>query len=233
MTREAVIEGYERFLTDAIERTAEEFSLSRALRNGTTTAAGGIVDSLLKNAGPVRRRVVEPELAAYRERSLEQFEIFLDYVESDDDIRAYREALVAAGAFENAIREGLPRERREEVLEYMLGRYRRFGEALVPLVESPEAAFWAAATDALTAPEAHDLVENHFRYTQPLREYPNAFRMSVRIRPTDVLGPFGALAAGSVEVEYTEEAIRSTALAEEVIIEETKREIDARFGDSV
>lgn len=230
MTREAVVQGYERFVSDAIERTVEEFSLTRAVQNGVDAPGGGVVDKLLKNSGRVRRKVVQPELELYRDRAFEQFDIILDYAESDEDIDAYREQIVAAGAFENELREGLPAERREEVLDFMMGRYERFGEALVPLLDSPETGFWNAAVAALTADQARELVEEHFRYTKPLREYPDAFRLVATINGTDVLGPFG-LAFGSIDVVYTEEAIRATTLAEEAVIEDAKADIETRFGD--
>ena len=230
MTREAVVEGYERFVGDAIERTVEEFSLTRAVQNGVEAPGGGVVDKLLKNSGRVQRKVVQPELEMYRDRAFEQFEVLLEYVEADEDIDAYRERFVEVGAFENELRGDLPPERREEVLGFMLERYEQFGEALVPLLESSEDRFWDAAVAESTADEARQLVEEHFRYTEPLREYPDAFQLVATINGTDVLGPFG-LAFGSVDVVYTEEAIRATAVAEEAVIETVKNEINERFGE--
>ena len=228
MTREAVATGYEQFVGDAIDQTVEEFSLSRAFQTGVSTPGSSVVDKLLNNSRRVRRKVVQPELQRYRERAFNQFDIILAYAESDEAIDAYREDIVAAGAFENELRDDLPDERREEVIRYMLDRYDRFAEALVPLIESSETEFWDAATAELTVDEAHALVEEHFRYTKPLREYPDAFRMSVKVKPSDVLGPFAALMA-SIRVEYTDEAIRAASAAEEQIIEETKATIDRRF----
>lgn len=228
MTRDAVVQGYERFLDDAIERTVEEFSLTRALQNGVETPGGGAIDRLVKHSGHIRRTVVQPELAVFRDRAFEQFDVLLEYVDSDADIEAYREDLIAAGAFENELREDLPEERREEVLEFMLGRYERFGDALAPLVESPADEFWEAAVTELNAEEARSLVDEHFRYTKPLRTYPDAFRLATTIDMTDVVGPFGLL-AGSVTVVYTDEAVRATAVAEEAVIRDAKREIDERF----
>ena len=228
MTRDAVVQGYERFVSDAIERTVEEFSLARAVQSGVEAPGSGVVDKLLKNSGRIRRTVVEPELETYRDRAFEQFDVLLEYVESDEDIEAYREDLVAVGAFESELRDDLPETRREEVLGFMMGRYERFGEALVPLLDTPETEFWDAAAATLTADEARKLVEEHFRYTKPLREYPDAFQLVASINGTDVFGPFGLL-AGSIRVVYTEEAIRATAVAEDAVIQSAKRDIDERF----
>jgi hypothetical protein len=230
VTREAVVQGYERFVSDAIERTVDEFSLTRAVQNGVEAPGGGVVDKLLKNSGRVQRKVVQPELEMYRDRAFEQFGVLLDYVESEEDIDAYREQLADVGAFENELREDLPDERREEVLDFMMGRYERLGQALVPLLESPEPEFWDAAVAELSADESRNLVEEHFRFTKPLREYPDAFQLVATVNGTDVLGPFG-LAFGSIDVVYTEEATRATTLAEEAVIEDAKREIEERFDE--
>lgn len=228
MTREAVVEGYERFLGDAVEQTVEAFSLTRAVQNGVETPGGGLVDKLLKNSERVQQTVVQPELEAFRDRAFEQFDVLLDYAESDEGIEAYRDPLTSVGAFETELRDDLSPERREEVLDFMVGRYERFGDALVPLLESDETEFWPAAVAALTADQAHELVEEHFRYTKPLREYPDAFRLVATVDASDVIGPFGLL-AGSLTVVYTDEAVRATAAAEDAVIREVKGEIDSRF----
>lgn len=228
MTREAVVEGYERFLGDAVEQTVEAFSLTRAVQNGVETPGSGLVDKLLKNSERVQQTVVQPELEAFRDRAFEQFDVLLDYAESDEGIEAYRDPLTSVGAFETELRDDLSPERREEVLDFMVGRYERFGDALVPLLESDETEFWPAAVAALTADQAHELVEEHFRYTKPLREYPDAFRLVATVDASDVIGPFGLL-AGSLTVVYTDEAVRATAAAEDAVIREAKGEIDSRF----
>lgn len=228
MTREAVVEGYERFLGDAVEQTVEAFSLTRAVQNGVETPGSGLVDKLLKNSERVQQTVVQPELEGFRDRAFEQFDVLLDYAESDEGIEAYRDPLTSVGAFETELRDDLSPERREEVLDFMVGRYERFGDALVPLLESDETEFWPAAVAALTADQAHELVEEHFRYTKPLREYPDAFRLVATVDASDVIGPFGLL-AGSLTVVYTDEAVRATAAAEDTVIREVKGEIDSRF----
>lgn len=230
MTREAVVEGYERFLGDAVEQTVEEFSLTRAVQNGVETPGSGLVDKLLKNSERVQQTVVQPELEGFRDRAFEQFDVLLDYAESDEGIEAYRDRLTSVGAFETELRDDLSPERREEVLDFMVGRYERFGDALVPLLEADETEFWPAAVAALTADQAHELVEEHFRYTKPLREYPDAFRLVATVDASDVIGPFGLL-AGSLTVVYTDEAVRATAAAEDTVIREAKGEIDSRFDD--
>ncbi len=228
MTREAVVEGYERFLGDAVEQTVEAFSLTRAVQNGVETPGSGLVDKLLKNSERVQQTVVQPELEGFRDRAFEQFDVLLDYAESDEGIEAYRDPLTSVGAFETELRDDLSPERREEVLDFMVGRYERFGDALVPLLESDETEFWPAAVAALNADQAHELVEEHFRYTKPLREYPDAFRLVATVDASDVIGPFGLL-AGSLTVVYTDEAVRATAAAEDTVIREVKGEIDSRF----
>lgn len=228
MTQEAVIEGYTEFVSEAIARTSEEFSLTRVLRSGGGPG-GSAVDKLLKNSSRVNRKVVNPELERFRDCAFDQFGVLLAYAESDKDIDAYREEIVSRGPFENELREDLSDEKREEVITYMLGRYDAFVDAMDPVLESPEDEFWDAILAELTAEEAHDLVDEHFRYTQPLREYPDAFRLAVTVDPADILGPLASVLASPFEVVYTDEAIRASTAAEEAVIQEAKEDIDAKF----
>jgi hypothetical protein len=230
VTREAVVQGFEEFIGDAIDESMSEFSISRALKSGARGPGDAVIDNLLKNSGRLRRTVVEPELQAYRERAFEQFSLILDYAESDEDIESYSEAILDAGAFENEIRDDISEKRREEVLEYMLSRHRALGDAVEPLLDSPEDRFWDAAVAELDAEQSRQLVEQHFSYTQPIREYPAAFEFATTIDTSDVLGVFGSLLGGStIEVEYTDEAFRALTVAEETVIESAMEDIDDHF----
>jgi len=230
VTREAVVEGFEEVIGKAIEESMSEFSMTRALQNGVRGPGGAAVDQLLNNSRRLNRRVVEPELETYKQRTFDQFSIILDYAESDDDIESYREDILGAGAFENEIREDLPEDRREEVEDYMLARHEALGDQLRPLVRSPETDFWTAAEAEMDAETARELVEEHFAYAKPLREYPEAFELSTTVNTSDVLGLFGSLLGGTaIEVEYTDEAMRALSLAEERVIEDAKADIEEFF----
>lgn len=233
MTRAAVRQGFERYVDRAIDRTAEAFRVGRALREGAP--GSGLVDRLLRDSELLRERVVQPELDAYRAQVLDQFETLLDYVESGEDIEAYREPLLAADAYADALRPDLPAARRGEVRDRLVERQRRFGEALAPVVAAEETEFWPAVTAALSREEALALVEEHFAFTGPLREHREAFRMAVRFDPADVVGGLGGLGAvlgglGTVEVDYTEEALRAMDRAEAAVVASTKRDLAERYG---
>lgn len=234
VTREAVTAGFERFIEEATERTAEEFSVARALREGTRGPGGRVVDRLLKNSDTLWRKVVQPELDGYREQILAQFEILLDAVE-DGDVDAYREELLAADSYNQALREELPRERRERIREELLERQRRFGTAVEPILRADEDEFWPAVRAALDRDRAEELVEEHFAFTRILREERSAFRMSTRFEAGDIVGGgLGTLLGGlpTVEVEYTDEAMRSMRRAERAVISNTLDELGAVYdGD--
>jgi len=232
VTRAAVREGFERYVTRAVDRTAEAFRVGRALREGGP--GGQMAERLLGNSDLLRRRVVQPELDAYRAQVLDQFETLLEFVESGDDIEAYREPLLAADAYEEALRPDLPAGRRAEIRDRLVERQRRFGETIVPLVAADEPSFWPAVTATLSREEAVALVEKHFAFTGPLRDHPGAFRMAVRFDPGEVLGGLAGLGATlgrlpTVEVDYTDEALRAMGRAEEAVIADTKRELDAQY----
>lgn len=233
MTRAAVREGFERYVDRAVDRTAEAFRVGRALREGAP--GSGAVDRLLGNSELLHERVVQPELDAYRGQVLDQFETLLDYVESDESIDAYREPLLAADAYEDALRPDLSAERRETVRDRLVERQRRFAEAIAPLVAAGEADFWPAVTAALSEEEAVALVEEEFAFTGPLREDRDAFRMAVRFDPAEVVGGLGGLGAvlgglATVEVDYTDEALRAMDRAEQAVVASTKRDLAERYG---
>ncbi len=84
MTREAAIEGVERFVDRTVDATRREFRVGHALRGTRLGPGGAVVDRLGREADALERRVVEPELDTYRRRSIEQFEVVFAYAESDD-----------------------------------------------------------------------------------------------------------------------------------------------------
>jgi len=229
VTREAVVDGFEHFIADVIEETASEFSVSRALRDGMRGPGGRTVDQLLKNSDTLWRRVVEPELDSYREQTVEQFEVILDYVESGEDIETYRDDILDAGSFSDAIRADLPAEQRQTVLDALVDHHQSLGEATRPLVESPESSFWDAARVELTEAKAHDLVEEQFAFTEPLRTHRDAFKLGTTIDTSNVFGGLLGALGGTFEVEYTTEAIRAMRRAEQTVIRDAKRELDREF----
>lgn len=232
MTREAARTGFETFVEDAITYTAEEFSVSRALRQGTRGPGGSVVDRLLKNSDALWERVVRPELDAYRDQILSQFDVVLDYVEDDAGIDAYRDDLLAVDSYAGALRETLDPERRARIQNDLVTRQQRLGDAVEPLVAAPEGDFWAALEGAFEHDRAVSLVEDHFAFTGPLRAERDAFQMAVTFDPADVLGGLGSLLGGlpTVEVDYTDEAIRAMRRAEQRVIAETKRDIGRRLA---
>lgn len=232
MTRRAVESGFERFVDEAITATAEEFSVSRALRRGTRGPGRGVVDRLLTDSDALRRRVVQPELDGYRRRTIDQFDLLLDWVESDDDLERYRAELLDADAFAAAIRDSVSTDRQQELEDVLLGRLERLGRAVEPVVAAPETEFWPAVRATLTAEQARELVADHFAFTWPVREHRDAFELSTRFEASEVLGGLGGLLGGglpTVEVAYTDEAIRAMRRAERQVIAEANREIDRRF----
>lgn len=229
VTRRAARDGFERFVGEAITLTAEEFSVARALR-GTRGPGGTVLDRLLKRSDLLWSQVVRPELDAYRDRTLAQFDVVLDYAESDAGIDAYRSDLLAADSYAEALRGDIPGERRERIRDRLVDRHRRLGDAVAPLVAAPEDEFWAALQSAYDRETASELVAQHFAFTGPLREHRDAFEMATAFDPADVLG--GGLFPGglpTLEVEYTDEAIRAMRRAEEAVIADTRQELDRRY----
>lgn len=224
------MDGFERFVDDAIEGTAAEFSVSRALRQGVRGPGGATVDALLKNSDLLWDRVVQPELDSYREQTVSQFGVVLDAVESDEGIDAYRDEILRAGTFTDAIREDVSPEQRRQVEDRLFAHHERLGTAVAPLVETPESEFWAAARAVLEPDQARELIEEQFAFTAPLREHRDAFALATALDPGELLGGLGGLLAPStLEIEYTDEAVRAMRRAEQAVIADAKRELDRQF----
>ncbi len=230
MTREAVIDGFEEFISEAITETMAEFSVTRALQNGVQGPGSRTVDRLVKETPTIQQEVVEPQLRSYRDQTVNQFNVILDYAESDDPIDAYRQELLDVGAFASEIRTGIPERRQQQAREALIERHRQLGDAVVPLLESPESTFWGAARDALTADESNRLVETHFAFSQPIQEYSDAYALSTELDLSIVLGRVGRLLGDpTIEVEYTDEALRALQRAEQQVIHNAKQEIATKF----
>jgi hypothetical protein len=225
MTREAVADQFTAFVDDVIAVAREEFDVAAAL--GGRGPGTGVVDRLLRADGHLERRVVRPELEAYRRAVREQFDVVLDYADADADIAAFRADILDRDVYADAIREDLPRERRRAVEDALVERQRRLGEAVVPLVESTHEEFWPAARAELDAARARELVEKRFAFTAPLREHTDAFVFRTTVDPGEVLG--SPLPLPSIDVEYTGEARRVMRRAERAVVADALDEIDRRF----
>ena len=230
MSRDAARAGFEQFLDDAVTATREEFSVERVLRGTGLGPGGRLVDRFRDRAEALERRVVEPELATYRERSVAQFEVVLDAVESGDGIDAVADDVLAADSYVAALDPDAPSARGESLTDAVLARNRRLAAAVEPVVARPEDAFWPAVEAALDREEALALVEEAFPFTGPLREHRDVLTFETRLDPSEVVG--GALASRlpSVGVEYTDEAVRAMTRAEQRVIHEARREVGQRFG---
>ncbi|MEF8937176.1 hypothetical protein [Halobacteriaceae bacterium SHR40] len=226
MTRQAVTDGFEQFVGDAIEQTAAEFSLSRVIGG----SQGGMIDRLLESSENLQETLVEPKLAEHRQEIITQFDVILDYAESDSPIDEYRTAILDADSFADSLRPDLPDDRRQTVLDELLERHRKLGDAVEPVLLAEESDFWVAARNALTEAEAKQLVEEHFAFTGPLRDHRSAFAMETTIDPAEVLGGLGGMFGGSeIEIEYTDEALRAMRHAEREVIADATSNVEAQF----
>lgn len=227
--------GFERFVGDAINASLEHFDVARALRRGVDGPGGSVVNRLLGNTRAVRRRVVEPRLQTYRRQVLAQFDVILEYAESDESIDAFRDEILDHDIFAQSIRSGISPARRQEIRDRLLERHRALGDAAAPLLDAPEDDFWAAARSTLDRTEAKRLVEEQFVLTRPVREHTDALELSATVDPGEVLGGLGRVLGGrlpSIEVTYTEEAIRALQRAEREVVADATAEIDRQFDAS-
>jgi hypothetical protein len=97
------------------------------------------------------------------------------------------------------------------------------------LVESDQSEFWAAVRDTFDREEAHRFIDEEFGFTGPIVEYRDAYRFATRLDPSELLSSRLAAALPSIEVDYTDEAIRTLLATEQQVVDETHREIDEYY----
>lgn len=225
MSRRAAEAGFERFLDSTVTAIRREFSVERALRGTGLGPGGRLVDRVRTHDDALERRLLEPEFDAYRERSLEQFRLLLDCVESDEPIEAFEDELLAHDSYVEALDSTVTPRQRATVTEEILDRLRRLGTGVEPIVRRPEDRFWPATAAAFTRAEATALVEEAFPFTGPLRAHRDLFVFEVEIDPGEVLGGPFASAFPSVTVDYTDEAVHAMTRAEQRVIHELKEAV--------
>jgi len=230
MTRDAVEQGFERYLSDLVDETYEAFDVAAVLR-GSRSGSSRAVSKLLKNSRPLERHVVRPKLREYQRTILRQFDPVLDYAaDQESDFEAYADEVLARDLYWETLRRDVRGQRREEIKERLLTRQRAFGDALAPLVAADSDDFFDAVVAAYDREAALSMVEDHFVFTTPLQEERDAFAFELAIDPGDVLGGL-ARALPSLEVDFTDEALRSMRRAEKRVIPQAKTDIEQAYED--
>lgn len=230
MSRQAVRTGFERFVDDVVELTYEEFDVVGAIKSGASGGGSRVVSKLLKDSDALDRHVVQPMLDEHKGKIMDQFEYVLEYAASpEDEFEEYAANVLTTDLYFESLQSGLSRDRQAEIERALLSRQREFGEALRPLVHVDNDDFWPAVDEAFDQDEAERFVRDQFAFTDPLDEHRQAFSFTTGIDPADVVG--GPLARGlpSVEVDYTEEAVRTLRSAESAVIDDTLDEIEKRL----
>lgn len=229
MSRGAAEEGFKRFLDPTMAAIRREFSIERALRGTGLGLGGRMVDRLRANNDALERRIVEPEFESYREQSLEQFRVLLDYVESDEPIEAFEADLLEHDSYAEALDSTVSDRQRATVTEDLLARLQRLGAGVEPIVRQPEDEFWLAVEAAFDREEATTLVEEAFPFTGPLRTHRNRLAFEVEIDPNEMIGGPFVPTLPSVTLDYTDEAVRAMTRSERQVIRELKGEVRSQF----
>lgn len=146
----------------------------------------------------------------------------------EETYRAYEDDVLARDLYWDSLRRDVRGQRRETIRERLLDRQRAFGDALAPLVAADSDAFWPAVAEAYDREAAVDLVEEHVVFSTPLQEYQDAFAFEMTVDPGDVLGGL-ARALPTLDVEFTDEALRSMRRAEQQVLPQAKADLDDAY----
>ncbi|AEM58235.1 hypothetical protein [Haloarcula hispanica] len=227
MTRRAVEREFERYLSQFVDETYAAFDVAAVLR-GSNGSGSRVAGKLLNNSRPLERHVVRPKLQSYQQQILAQLEPVLDYAATDAAFETYADEVLARDIYWNALRDTVHGDRRDRIRESLLARQQSFGDDLAPLVAADSDDFWTAVTDAYDQERATDIVQTHFEFSVPLRENQNAFAFELTIDPGEVLGGL-ARALPTLDVEFTDEALRSMRRAEQQVIPSAKADVEQAY----
>ena len=228
MTRRAIEAGFDRYLSTLVDETYAAFDVAAVLR-GSRGGGSRVVSKLLKNSGPLDRHVVRPKLREYQRTIARQFEPVLDYAAAGDaDFEQYADAVLARDIYWEAVRDDIRGKRRERIRERLLSRQRAFGDDIAPVLATESDDFARAVADAYDREAAMALIDEHFRFSAPLREERGAFALELDIDPGDVLGGL-ARALPSLTVDFTDEAVRAMGQAEQKVIPTAKADVAAAY----
>lgn len=229
MSRRAAEWGFELFLDPTMTAVRREFSVERALRGTGFGLGGRVVDRLRENNDALERQLVAGEFDAYRERSLAQFRVLLDAVESDEEIAAFADELLAHDSYVEAIDETATPAQRAAVAEDVLARLDRLGTGLAPILDRPEDDFWAAAAGAYSQVAATKLVQEAFPFTEPLSTHRGVLTFEVEADPNELLDSALLPTLPSASIDYTDEAIHAMTWAERQVVADLTEEVRSRF----
>jgi len=206
-SREAVVEQFDVFVDMVIENALDEFEPFRVV-NIDNIPGNSTAKSVL---GPV----IRDELDVYRNCINDQFGVVMAYAE-DGDLEAHRDDFIQNDIFYRSY-EGADRRALEEDLTERLDM---MGTDMAPLMRSGEDDFWDAAVAAYDEDEAREMLPKHFEYTRRIEDYADGIRLTVEIGNRFV----------SVDIEYTDEAIRCLRESERQLREHLRRRVDEVYG---
>jgi hypothetical protein len=227
VTRRAVEREFERYLSEFVDETYAAFDVAAVLR-GSSGSGGRVAGKLLNNSRPLERHVIRPKLQSYQQQILDQLEPVLDYAATDAAFDAYADDVLARDIYWNGLRDTVRGDRRDRIRERLLARQRSFGDDLAPLVAADSDDFWTAVTESYDRETATEIVQEHLEFTVPLREERDAFAFELTIDPGEVLGGL-ARALPTLDVEFTDEALRSMRHAEQQVIPTAKADVEQAY----
>ncbi|MDS0219798.1 hypothetical protein NDI54_00330 [Haloarcula sp. S1AR25-5A] len=228
MSRRAVEGEFERYLSQFVDETYAAFDVAAVLR-GSNGSGGRVASKLLNNSRPLERHVIRPKLQSYQQQILAQLDPVLDYAEATDAaFETYADDVLARDIYWNGLRDTVRGDRRDRIRERLLARQRSFGDDLAPLVAADSDDFWTAVTESYDQETATEILQEHLEFTVPLREERDAFAFELTIDPGDVLGGL-ARALPTLDVEFTDEALRSMRQAEQQVIPAAKADVQQAY----
>jgi len=207
-SREAVGERFKAFVEAIIEESLDEFEPFRVVNAGALPGNARVKSVL--------HPLIEKELMRYRESINDQFDVVMEYAENDGPVEEYLDDFLRADVFyQNYVGDS-----QYELAEELEQRLIDMGGDMRPLLLSGEDDFWDAVVASYGEQTAHRMLPKHFEYTDVIEDYRDDLRLEIEI----------GNALFSVDVEYTDEALRCLQKSEGSLKEHLRKRVEEVYA---
>lgn len=220
MTRAAIEEQFDVFFDEMIAFAKEEMSPTRTMSGVSIPVGDDIIKDVMGDQIGESMEEVQRDMERQRDVVLDYAEDLASGAEPGTVRSQYEDRFLQTNPVYKHHRPGPRRERlQEELLDHLDG----VAADLAPIVDAEEEDFWDALTATVPSyEEASSLINEHFSQAETFRAYQRGINMEEEVR----VG--GSLLGKTVEVDYTDEAIRVIEEGEAYL----RSEIDDQLRDA-
>lgn len=224
MTRAAVEEQFDRFFDEMVDFAKDEMSPTRSMGGVSIPVGDDIIKDVMGDQIAESMEEVQRDMEHQRDVVLSYAEDLADGADPGTARAQYEDRFLRTNP---VYKHHEPGQRREDLEEELLHHLDEVAADLAPIVDAPQDNFWEAMT--ATVPEyeeARMLLNKHFSQAETFRDYRRGINMEEEVR----VG--GSVFGTTVEVDYTDEAIRVIDEGEAYLRSEIEDQLRDAYDDT-